>query len=313
VRSDIGTMLNHLRKCGHQSQQVRDWATGEHATKYIRSARASASSTPLLTPQPPSLYSTTSHHPTPALSPLPFSNIPLNPQPTFTPQPMPTPQLIPTPHLMPTSQFMPTPQPMFNYQPGFSPQPSPLQVGNLGPVIAAPTPFSHPLETNTLGVWMQGSPVILSNPPSRPPSSTASHLQGPLASRPQSRLSSNFDQHAFNVHIGKMTVAAGLPLSWTDNPEVRSGFQAFLPWAQLPSRKTLSRTILPALQSSLRTKAQKETKGSSCTLQCDGWTAISMHHLIAFMITVWPKVSLYQYYTFFYNLIILSDLQYSSA
>ena len=87
-----------------------------------------------------------------------------------------------------------------------------------------------------------------------------------------------------------MTVAAGLPMSWTDNPEVRSVFRIFFPWVQLPSRKSLSKTILPTLQTSLRTQAQKETKGATCTLQCDGWTAINAHHLIAFVITIWPKV-----------------------
>lgn len=258
----------------------------EYETRYSRSARPSTSSTPILVPQPPSLYSM-SHQPTPAPSPLQFPNISLDSQSPFTSQPgfPPQPMLIPQP--------MPNSQSTLNPQPGFSPQFPLPQTNYLGPIIAAPTPFSQPLGTNTLGVFMQGSPIIQSNPPSHPPSSTASYLQGPPVSRPQSRLSPSFDQNSFNVHIARMTVAADLPLSWTDNPEVRLGFQAFIPWAHLPSCKTLSRTILPALQNTLHTKAQRETKGTNCTLQCDGWTVISMHHLIAFMITVWPKVSLY--------------------
>ena len=191
-------------------------------------------------------------------------------------------------------QFPPSP---IHAQPGFTPQLPPLEINDQSPalVIDAPIPtLSQSPYSNALGFTTQASPNLSPNyPPSRPPSSVSSYLQGPSISRPQSRSPGNFDQREFNTCVGRITVAAGLPISWTDNPEVRSTFRKFFPWAQLPSRKTLSRSILPALQASLRAQSQKETRGTNCTLQCDGWTAMNMHHLIAFMITVWPKVCTY--------------------
>lgn len=259
IRSDILTMVNHLRRCPRQPSDVTKWANQTHATKYARPSRSSASLVPLVVSQPPFLHPSSSHQPLGDMSTLPL-------------------------HQLPPSPFYP--------QPTFSPQLSPLQVNNPNLFMAIDSPIPSPQqgETNALGFLMPGSPAISPNPPSRPLSSLASFPLGPASSRSQSRLSPGFDQHNFNMHIGRMTVAASLPVGWTDNPETRSVFRTFFPWVQLPSRKTLSRTILPTLQNNLRVQAQKETKGSNCTLQCDGWTAINMHHLIAFMITVWPKV-----------------------
>ena len=257
MRSDITMMLSHLHKCSLQPLDVMGWATREYATKYARPSR-------LLAPLTPSLaVPSTSFHPS-----SPYQAMQNTPA-------------------LPSHQFSPSP---YYSQPMLSLQLSPLHMSPTM-IINVPIPVPHPSETNALGFVMQGSPGNSSSgPPSRPTSGLSMYPQGLTTSRPQSQLSRGFDQHSFNVHIGRMTVAVGLPISWTDNPEVRSVFQTFLPWAQLPSRKTLSRSILPALQSSLRAQAQKETKGSNCTLQCDGWTAMNMHHLIAFMITVWPKV-----------------------
>ena len=258
MRSDIATMLSHLRKCPLQPLDVTEWASREYATKYARSSRLSAPFTPSLMVPSTSLHPSPSHQAMQNTLGLPFH------------------------------QFSPSP---YHPQPMLSPQLSPLHMSP-AMIINVPTPLPHPSETNALGFIMQESPNSSSGPPSRPTSGMSLYPQGLTISRPQSQQPRSFDQQGFGIHIGRMTVAAGLPLSWTDNPEVRSVFQMFFPWAQLPSRKTLSRSILPALQSGLRAQAQKETKGSNCTLQCDGWTAMSMHHLIAFMITVWPKVRL---------------------
>ena len=189
---------------------------------------------------------------------------------------------------LPPHQFLPS---TYYPQPMLSPQ---LSLLHMSPamVINVLILLPHPSETNALGFMMQGSPNSSSGLPSRPTSSLSLYPQGLTMSRPQLQLSrGSFDQHSFNVHIGRMTVAVGLPISWINNPEVRSVFQTFLPWAQLPSRKTLSRSILLALQSSLHAQAQKETKGSNCTLQCDGWTAMNMHHLIVRNVTKIPLFS----------------------
>ena len=262
--SDIGTMLSHLRKCPLQEKDVAQWATKEYGNKYSRSTRSSALGL-LLTPSLTSSATSQSLlHPPPSLQSTPALSL---------------------------QQFLPSP---FYPQSQFSPQLSPLHISNPNLSISVPVLSPHPSETNVLGFSTHGSPENPSNPISRPPSSLNLHSQAPSiissASRPPSRLSPSFDQQTFNMCIGRITVAAGLPPGWTDNPEVRSMFQILLPWARLPSRKTLTRSVLPTLQNNLRTQAQKETQGSNCTLQCDGWTAINMHHLIAFMITVWPKV-----------------------
>ena len=324
IRSDVPTMLSHLRNCPHQPEDVKSWASAEHA-KHKRTTSHSVtvpttpmSSTAHLFTVPMTL---TGHSFTAPSSPMssnphqfmvPTISMPSTSHPFTVPTPMSftghsfaapstshmfTTQPAPIPHAssshQPIQNLPPLsiPQNPFNPQPGFMPQLSPLEVNNagLGSVVGTPVPQSPYL--NALGFSAQPSPSITSGHSlSRPTSSLSSHTHGPT-SRPLSRsFSPYFDQHDFNMQIGKMTVAADLPLGWTDNPVVRSGFSTFLPLAQLPSRKTLSRSILPTLQSNLRTQAQKEARGSNCTLQCDGWTGINSHHLIAFMITVWPKV-----------------------
>jgi hypothetical protein len=259
IRADIATMLSHLRRCRNQQEDVKTWANDEFLRKYLCSRASSAH--PFAVPLAPVPHASSSHQPTQILPPLSMQDLLQN---TFYPQP------------------------------GFTPQLSPLEINNPSPslVIDAPIPQLYSPYANALGFSTHPSPSVISNLSlSRPPSGSPSYPHSPTISQPVSRsLSSNFDQHAFNMHIGRMTVAAGLPLGWTDNPEVRSVFRIYFPWAQLPSRRSLSRTILPALQNSLRTEAQKEARGSNCTLQCDGWTGINLHHLIAFMITVWPKV-----------------------
>ena len=254
-------MLNHLRGCEYHKDDpnLQKWADTEFRAKYYRGFGRSSVSTPR--PLPIIFHPSSSHFTTQGTSSLPFQ------------------------------QFPPSP---FYPQPGYSPQLPLLEMSNQSPalVVGAPIPaVPHSPYIDAMGFAMQASPGILPNQlPSRPPSSLSSYLQSPSISRPPSQVPRSFDQHNFNMCIGRMTVAAGLPISWTDNPEVRSVFRIFLPWAQLPSWKTLSRSVLPTLQNNLRTQSQKEARESNCTLQCDGWTGISMHHLIAFMITIWPKV-----------------------
>jgi hypothetical protein len=87
-----------------------------------------------------------------------------------------------------------------------------------------------------------------------------------------------------------MTASAGFPLSWVDNAEWIDFCTEFLPAAKLPSRKTLTRRLLPAAITELRTAARATAKGHEATLQADGWTGVNNHHLLAFMITADGKV-----------------------
>lgn len=99
-------------------------------------------------------------------------------------------------------------------------------------------------------------------------------------------------QNTFNTRLGRLTASAGLPLSWIENPEFLLLCQEFVhPSANVPSRKVLTRRILPAIQREFRKRAQAAIKkGSKATVQADGWSAINDHHLNAFMITVEQKV-----------------------
>lgn len=148
MRSDIATMLNHLKKCSHQPESVRVWATQEHKAKYTRPSRPSSSATSA----PPStfLHPSTSYQPIQGSPALSF-------------------------------QQFPSPSP-----PVFGLQLSPLDAYNPSPIINAPLPLPQLPEISTLGFPMHGSPNISPNPLSRPSSSLASYSQGPPISRTQS-------------------------------------------------------------------------------------------------------------------------------
>jgi hypothetical protein len=97
-------------------------------------------------------------------------------------------------------------------------------------------------------------------------------------------------QARFETLLARITASAGFPLSWVENPEVEGLFQEFLPGAKLPSRGTLTRRIIPATLSHMRTSSHQQLEGLSGTLQCDGWTGINFVHIIAFMLTVEKRV-----------------------
>jgi hypothetical protein len=97
-------------------------------------------------------------------------------------------------------------------------------------------------------------------------------------------------QARFENRLTRVTVAAGLPLSWVDNPEWIDLCREFLLSAKSPSRKTLTRCLIPAAVAELRADVKAAAKGHEATIQADGWTGENSHHLIAFMITVDGKV-----------------------
>ncbi|EIW81490.1 hypothetical protein CONPUDRAFT_21500, partial [Coniophora puteana RWD-64-598 SS2] len=93
-------------------------------------------------------------------------------------------------------------------------------------------------------------------------------------------------QQEFERRILRLTVSAGLPFSWADNPEWQAFCHKFIPAAKLPSQRTLSRRLLPEAVAEGRASIRAAAQGHEATLQADGWTGLNSHHLIAFMITV---------------------------
>ncbi|KAF5385054.1 hypothetical protein D9615_001008 [Tricholomella constricta] len=119
------------------------------------------------------------------------------------------------------------------------------------------------------------------------------------ASKPVSRVgSTNFDlsqwsdarQASFERAVARLTASAGFSLSWVDNIEWLNLLEEFIPAAKSPSRKVLTKCLIPALISELRAEAKANVKGKNATVQADGWTGENHHHLIAFMITVGGKL-----------------------
>ncbi|KAJ7844634.1 hypothetical protein B0H14DRAFT_2585150 [Mycena olivaceomarginata] len=96
-------------------------------------------------------------------------------------------------------------------------------------------------------------------------------------------------QENFENRILRLTASAGFPLNWVNNPEWILFCEEFLPSARNPSRKTLTRRLLPAAVRKLRAEAQLRTPGSFATIQEDGWTG-NKHNLMAFMMTAEGQV-----------------------
>lgn len=107
---------------------------------------------------------------------------------------------------------------------------------------------------------------------------------------PSTQLWTASSQTEFENHIARITVSANLPLSWVDNPEVITFMDKYIPAATSPSRKVLTKRIIPKLVDELQTAAKKETRGKNATVQADGWTGGNHRHLVAFMITADKKV-----------------------
>ena len=92
-------------------------------------------------------------------------------------------------------------------------------------------------------------------------------------------------QAKFEDRIARLTVAAGLPLSWVDNPEWIDFINDFLPCARSPSRKVLTNHLIPTAAKHHKDMAKVAAKNQNITLQADGWTGVNFHHLLAFMIS----------------------------
>ena len=82
-----------------------------------------------------------------------------------------------------------------------------------------------------------------------------------------------------------LTASANFPLMWVQNPVWHTILDEFLPQAPRISRKVLTRRLLRDAAADLRAKAKIAVQGKQVTMQADGWTGINHHHLIAFMVT----------------------------
>ena len=97
-------------------------------------------------------------------------------------------------------------------------------------------------------------------------------------------------QMHFEVRLMRLTASAGFPLSWVENPEWLNFCTEFLPQAKSPSRKVLTRRLLPQALSSLQMEAKRRASGQNATASCDGWTGENFHHYIVFMVMVGKEV-----------------------
>jgi len=97
-------------------------------------------------------------------------------------------------------------------------------------------------------------------------------------------------QMRFEERMIRLTASAGLPLSWVENPEWLNFCTEFIPQAKSPSRKVLTRRLLPQTLAELQSQAKQRASGKNATASCDGWTGENFHHYIAFMIVVGKEV-----------------------
>jgi hypothetical protein len=90
-------------------------------------------------------------------------------------------------------------------------------------------------------------------------------------------------QLKFEERIARLTVSAGLPLSWVDNPEWIDFINDFLPSARSPSQKDLTNRLIPSAAKHYQSMAKLVARNKNATLQADGWTGVNFHHLLVFM------------------------------
>lgn len=102
----------------------------------------------------------------------------------------------------------------------------------------------------------------------------------------------NEKQEGFEMRLARATASAGIPLAWVDNPDVEDLIEFLQPAAKIPSRKVLTKRIIPRVVNEFRQRAKAEAKGHNATLESDGWTGVNHHHFVSFMISVNGKVSL---------------------
>ncbi|KAH9038670.1 hypothetical protein EDB83DRAFT_2228509 [Lactarius deliciosus] len=137
------------------------------------------------------------------------------------------------------------------------------------------------------------SPFNLPQIPSRPQSQSRRGAARASSFNPQALAEPTWSdacQARFEERVMRITAAAGFPLSWVENPEWLDFCNDFVPQAKSPSRKVLTKHLLPQTLNGLQQAAKQRVSGKNVTASCDGWTGENFHHYIAFMIMVDKKV-----------------------
>ncbi|KAF9647431.1 hypothetical protein BDM02DRAFT_3098174 [Thelephora ganbajun] len=84
--------------------------------------------------------------------------------------------------------------------------------------------------------------------------------------------------------IARLTVSAGLPLSWVDDPAWINFVNGFLPSARSPSQEVLTNRLIPVAAKRHQDAIRVAVKNQNVTLQVGGWTDTNSHHLLAFTV-----------------------------
>jgi hypothetical protein len=98
-------------------------------------------------------------------------------------------------------------------------------------------------------------------------------------------------QARFESRLCRVVASAGIPLTFTSNIEWMLLVDEFIPGIRNVKRDALTRRVLPGVLRELRKDAKASVMGCDATVQCDGWSGLNGHHLIAFMIASNSRVS----------------------
>lgn len=284
------TLNTHLRKCPLQSRETREAAVQEYKNTQTRKAYRSAlkvytgDSSP--SPSPVSTPSATppSHSPIyqagPSSSALPRMLNVSTSQPAHSfPLRLHTRSVSLT--SLPTS--IDASPPPFHDDAGFTVD-RPYVLPGPSAVVYGPRP----------------PPIDLSDPPralaNHYPPTHPSAIPPPI----QSALShailtggipwSDARQRRFESLVARLTASANFSLSWVENPVFHTICDEFIPGAKPPTRKVLTKRLLPSEVEHYRNLTIKVTSGAEVTVQADGWTGINNHHLLAYMMTAQRQV-----------------------
>lgn len=94
------------------------------------------------------------------------------------------------------------------------------------------------------------------------------------------------NQQWFKLRMVHITASCRFPLTWVKNPEWIAFYDDFLSCAEVPFRKVLMQQLIPAEVKKYRNIVRESCCGLLATIQCNSWTALNTHHLMAFIITV---------------------------
>ncbi|KAI0072466.1 hypothetical protein K474DRAFT_1711580 [Panus rudis PR-1116 ss-1] len=276
------SLLSHLKHCPRVPEEIRRRAATALLTQAQDTTNPAESDNegPPLTivpvtwvPAPPPAASSAAGPSTPARS-------------TFHSHPNPTPLSVST------GSFTGVPPPSISAT-SASPTPSPspataLGITGLPYVSQGSSPSYSPSPTGTNPIQQFPSSVAVpAYKRQRPISRSASRDFTPKTTQP---VWSDSDQHDFDKHVAHATASANLPLRWVEDPEVIALFQRFVPAAHIPSRKVLTKRLIPTEVNNLRTASHNKTVGALATGQADGWSGGNFHHYLVFMMIADGKV-----------------------